>query len=216
MPHRGCAAGQGRARLRPAGLITKTHRSDAVLTAGQGLRQQRQRRDAVCTASPCSHPKLCERAVPLRRSQLGLSPGLCLHPGVGCSEASSAALPAGSPAGFVPEGCPSLSSSAPAPRSSAARRKKSWGSSCFSPAINFYLCFLIYRGMNCINRTVSCSLRFISLRSFQFVFISIIIRAPLTWPVYFYQIYDVMDKRRCSVNMMLMLCYPELRIFKVH
>lgn len=106
------------------------------------------------------------------------------------------------PQALFRRGCPSLSSSsAPAARSSAATWKKCWGSSCFFPAINFPLCFLIYWGMNCLNRTVSCSLRFISLHSFQFVFISIIIRALLTWPIYFYQIYEVMDERRCSVNM---------------
>lgn len=55
--------------------------------------------------------------------------------------------------------------------------KNYWRSSCFSYVINFSLCVLTYWEINCINRIVPCSFHFISLCSFPFLFISIIIRA---------------------------------------
>lgn len=54
--------------------------------------------------------------------------------------------------------------------------KNCWGSSFFSYIINFSFWFLIYWEMNCINRIVPCTFHFISLFSFQFLFISTIIR----------------------------------------
>ena len=157
-----------------------------VCIAGQGLRQQWRWRNVVCTAGiifiPREHLQICHPllAVVLCSQTLVLSPPLdCFswkpvvkrcQPGEGSQWFS---------AGFVLKGgvhhChPTL---VPAPCSFTATWRIHRGSSWFSYVINFPLCLFIYWEMNCINRIVSCRFHFIFLCSFQFLFISIIIRA---------------------------------------